>query len=369
MEGAGLSNLRKRHLNRALRLQSNPPQAYKLGEGFSRTVTKGRDGSKCHTKTQKERKTRRQKERQRDAWSHRDGRMPDGLRKQTLKHREAVRSDGLVKPAYLAVYGQGRLVELCLPGIPPLHDVGTRGVCEGMSADSKRRLMTVLQSIRRDAPLPIMMTLTFPEEVTVTPSEAKACRRAFAKRIAREHEDFCALWRLEAHPEMSTRLGRVCPHFHLLIWGCWFDLEWVSATWTSVVWSVLEIDDCLSGKDGRLVREKHRAAATNTERIKKWAGVAYCVKQYLGKDEEFPLGKAGRVWGWDCAAKLPISEVTKIVLGPLETARVQRGIRAWMDEKGIRSEFVLRAVFHERPTALAARLRKWKIPEIDERKI
>jgi hypothetical protein len=278
---------------------------------------------------------------------------PSGSAAQPAKRQYSLRSSGgLVKPAYLTVYRDARLVEVHLPGIAPLNPA-RRGECSGMSDESRRRLLSLLNCIVRTARLPIMLTLTFPEEVTVTAQEAKHCERQFWKRIQRSYEHAAAFWRLEAHPEMSRRLGRVQPHFHLLVWGAWFDLEELSETWTSTVWSCLKIDGCLADADGRLVREKHVMAGTNAERVRKWAGVMYCVKTYMTKEEEYPLGKAGRVWGWHNREMLPIAEEQRVELTTAQVVVVKHNLERWMKRHGIVSEYLLRSYFVEDPLAFA----------------
>lgn len=279
-----------------------------------------------------------------------EGKARNGLDELRSSLAVARSATGLGKTAYLAVHRDARLVELYLPGVAPKQSE-KRGDCEGCSEDSRRRLMAKLHTIRRDAPLPTMITLTFPEEVNITVAEAKVCRRAFMKRIQRRHAEICAIWRVEAHPEMSLRLGRVHPHFHMLTWNAWFDLEWLSWQWTRTVWSVLDLDPCLMDDAGRVVAEKHLKAAVNTERVRKWEGVTYCAKQYIAKEEEYPIGKAGRVWGWDNGALLPCSAVEKIELTNAQAAAVISRARKWMDAKGIVSErdTVLRSYYVEDP--------------------
>lgn len=270
------------------------------------------------------------------------------------RESSAQRERGLVLAAYLAVRPDGRMVQLRLPGMQP--EVAKRGECEGFSEDSRRRLMEMLHSIRRDAKLPIMVTLTFPEELVVSPAQAKACRSAFEKRIMREHPRFASVWRLEAHPEASTRLGRMHPHFHILAWGAWFDLAWLSRAWASVVWSVLELDECLQDASGRLVREKHVAAGVNCERVRKWEGVIYCAKSYIAKEEEFPVGKAGRVWGWCNRGALPLSREVLIPLSPVQALRVRGSVQRWMFERRINSDYLVRTFFNNDPEGFVEKL-------------
>lgn len=267
-----------------------------------------------------------------------------------LRARAQRASDGLVIAAYLSVAPDGRLVQAHLPGIAP-EAPEKRGECDGFSKSSERRLLALLHTIRRDAELPVMVTLTFPEEIKVSSSEAKACRRAFARRCRRKHPNWCALWRIEAHPEMSARLGRMHPHFHLLTWGAFYDFQWVSETWADVIWEVLDLDKGMSD-----VKEKCRRAGTNCERVRKWAGVAYCAKSYIAKEEEYPIGKAGRIWGWDWRANIPLADVIRVPLTVAQAARVRVEIERWMDEQRIVSEHLICTFFDDDPSAFAERL-------------
>lgn len=247
------------------------------------------------------------------------------------------------------------MVQLSMPGIasrPP-----GRGEIDGFSEDSQRRLLVMLHSIRRDVALPVMVTLTFPSELAVTPAEAKACRFAWELRMRREHgKSWCAMWRLEAHPEMSRRLGRVHPHFHLLTWGAFYDFAEVSRSWTETVWSVLGVDAHLRDAAGLLVREKSLKAGTNCERVRKWEGVVYCTKSYIAKPEDYPLGKAGRVWGWCNRKALPIAEETRIPLTHEQAACVVVEVEKWMREKNIKSDHLICTFFDSDPENFAARL-------------
>lgn len=280
---------------------------------------------------------------------HRDGARRSFQR--AARESRAKRSDGLVVAAYLSVSRKARLVQLHLPGIAPA-EMPTRGECEGMSEDSQRRLLNMLHQLRRDAALPVMVTLTFPAELTVTPAEAKACRLAWEKRMRRRYGPaWCNVWRLEAHPEMSARLGRVHPHFHLLTWGAWYDFSEVSVTWNEVVWEVLQVDKGMVD-----VRVKHILAGTSCERIRQWGGVLYSAKNYIAKAEEYPLGKAGRVWGWHNRKALPLDIVERIPLTCAEAVSVRLAVEEWMRERRIVSEHLVCTFYDDDPGMFAARL-------------
>ncbi len=269
----------------------------------------------------------------------------------------AKRSDGLVVAAYLSVRRDGRIVQLHLPGMPP-DELPKRGDIQSFSEASRRRLCRMLHSLRRDADLPCMVTLTFPSELIVNAREAKRCLVAWNKRMRREFgPQWCHVWRIEAHPELSKKLGRVHPHFHLLTWGAWYDFETVRFAWQEVVWEVLKVDPCLADEEGRQVKDKHRAAGTKCDRVRQWGGVLYSAKDYLGKEEEYPLGEdSGRIWGvWNRKA-LPMAEEQMIPLTQTEAVAVRIEVEAWMREKRIVSDHLVCTFFDDDPSMFVARL-------------
>jgi hypothetical protein len=269
--------------------------------------------------------------------------------------RAAQAADGLVIAAYLSVAPAGRFLQLHLPGVAPESE--GRGEVEGFSEGSERRLVKLLNGLRREAALPVMVTLTFPAEVEVTAFDAKACKLAWSKRMRREYgKRWAHIWRLEAHPELSRALGRMHPHFHLLAWNAFYDFTKVSQLWTEVVWAVLKLDECLVDDGGRSVKEKHLAAGTSCERVRKWAGVIYCAKTYIAKPEEYPVGKAGRLWGYFNRRCLPMAAVVRIPLTHQQAIYARRAVEEWMRERKIESEHLICTFFCDDPVAFAARL-------------
>src|SRR5262249_39067427 len=89
---------------------------------------------------------------------------------------------------------------------------GQRGDIKGFSYGSRRRLMLTIGTIKRDAQLPMFITLTYPEKFP-TPSEAKRHLDTFFKRMKRVFPAHGSIWKLE--PQQ-----RGAPHYHLLTWGC-----------------------------------------------------------------------------------------------------------------------------------------------------
>jgi hypothetical protein len=88
---------------------------------------------------------------------------------------------------------------------------GKRGKVTTFSYASRRRLMYTIARIRLDAPLPMFVTLTYPEKFP-SPMESKKHLDIFNKRLVRAFPDAGFIWKLE--PQQ-----RGAPHYHLLVWG------------------------------------------------------------------------------------------------------------------------------------------------------
>jgi hypothetical protein len=82
-----------------------------------------------------------------------------------------------------------------------------------------------LNCISVNAPLPVFLTLTFPDavfndSVTDFAKDAKAWLDVWLKRLRRVAPDACGFWRLEWQSRKSGKYeGKLVPHFHLMIWG------------------------------------------------------------------------------------------------------------------------------------------------------
>lgn len=102
---------------------------------------------------------------------------------------------------------------------------GVRGEITGFSAASKRRLMRVFASLRRDEK-PLFLTLTYHEQEPAA-DRAKRDIDALAKAIARKcsASRWSFIWRME-----YQKRGAI--HFHLLIYGVkWMPKEWIKKAW------------------------------------------------------------------------------------------------------------------------------------------
>lgn len=272
-------------------------------------------------------------------WSHAE--RVSHARPEAVSHLERARAHGLVYGSYLTVYPDGRLLQLHLPGIQEHKQKSSaRGKCDGMSDDSRRRLMRLLHSIDRREKNPAFVTLTFPDECIPSPREAKRMLQTLCKRWQRRQPRLCAIWRMEAHPERSERLGKPVPHLHLLVWGDWIEREALSRDWSDIV----------CGNSAQAVFWKHLAAGTKVESIRSFRGVASYASKYLSKADGYSLGEdAGRVWGIFNGAVLPLAKGVCVKLSTEEVVRVVRWAKRLLKSKGVVSEWMPKTIYMERP--------------------
>jgi hypothetical protein len=95
----------------------------------------------------------------------------------------------------------------------PMDQVGggRRGYIKGFSKNSRRRLLEMIASVKRDADLPNFMTLTYPANFP-TVERAKRDLKVFLQRLDRAYPGSGYIWKLEPQE-------RGAPHYHLLVWG------------------------------------------------------------------------------------------------------------------------------------------------------
>jgi len=153
---------------------------------------------------------------------------------------------------------------------------------------------------RNKLPMPLFLTLTYPDEFPNSPRIAKEHLRAFKERFRRKWGKVPAFWRMELMDRKSgDNVGLVAPHFHLLIF---LDLEpsemyeWTSRSWYEVVGS---------GDD------RHLLAGTRVDKISSWRGMMSYAAKYMAKPEALAPGQEspGRFWGKWNADLLPVDVV------------------------------------------------------------
>ncbi len=102
---------------------------------------------------------------------------------------------------------------------------GRRGQCRGFSFGSRRRMLDRLNQVSTCAEHPDFLTLTLPDEslddsVVSFAKTAKLHLDVFLKRLYRACPSCCGFWRIEWKARLSgLHVGRLFPHFHLLVWG------------------------------------------------------------------------------------------------------------------------------------------------------
>lgn len=198
---------------------------------------------------------------------------------------------------------------------------GGRGEVTGFSSASRRRLMRLVASLERDA-RPIFVTLTYPD---VFPADLDRWKRdidVFGKRLARKSTQAGFLWRLEFKERKSgASAGMLAPHFHLLVYGASYRdlIAWIPRTWWEVVGSG---------------NSKHFRAGTRVEHIYSWGGIMRYVGKYIAKEEDYPPGWKGRVWGVVGRANLPWAVKVVINLTEDESIKLVRLGRKMIGVKG-----------------------------------
>jgi hypothetical protein len=196
---------------------------------------------------------------------------------------------------------------------------GKRGKCKGFSPRSRRRLLIFMATLNRHAPLPLFITLTYPEWWPSDWHDWKDQLDDWAHHHLERRFPGCSfVWKLE--PQQ-----RGAPHFHLILFGRKFiPHQWVAETWYKVVGS----ND-----------ERHLRAGVQVTAARSWNGVmCYAGKKYLGKDFVAPLNwreDVGRYWGCYGRKHLPKSEEVEFEISERALFRVHRVLRAFMRSKGI----------------------------------
>jgi hypothetical protein len=199
---------------------------------------------------------------------------------------------------------------------------GLRGDVKGFSAASRRRLLSLLNSIP-EAYLTraLFVTLTYPE---VYPSVNQARRHldTFCKRLLRKWPRASVIWRIELQK-------RGAPHFHLIVLGVGFlPHQECAAMWYEVVGS----------RDTR-----HLAAGTQVRRVRSFRSVLGYASKYLSKvsksAEELEL--PGRQWGIAGRQALPILLAT-LAISQEGFHQVRRTLRTQIERKAGRKFYAWR---------------------------
>lgn len=179
------------------------------------------------------------------------------------------------------------------------HQVGggKRGVVEGFSVDSRRRLMFTIACVGRDAQLPLFITQTFPEEFPSV-QEAKHDNRLFHKRLVYSFPGVGLIWKVEPQE-------RGAAHFHSLAWGVGLAemMELVPQAW-------YEIAGQGDVKHLKFHQGKYSPYRHCVEQVRSFRGVWAYASKYLGKTFEVGSWKGvGRYWGVINPENIPFGDL------------------------------------------------------------
>jgi len=197
---------------------------------------------------------------------------------------------------------------------------GLRGRVMGFSRKSRKRMLDLMNCIHENwVSEAVFLTLTYAD---VFPEDAARWKRdldVFCKRMRRQYPRAAVVWRLEWVPRRSgVNVGRLAPHFHLLVFGVpWMDLRWLATAWYETV---------DSGD------ERHLGAGTQAQRVRSRRGVMHYCAKYMGKTAMSPPFWTGRVWGVIGRELLPILLRTRELTWE-QFYRMRRVMRRWVDKQ------------------------------------
>ncbi len=192
---------------------------------------------------------------------------------------------------------------------------GIRGGIQGFSAAARRRLLYTVQSVRRDAELPLFITLTYPRDFP-DPKTSKRHLDTFFKRMARALPSHGTIWKLE--PQQ-----RGAPHYHLLTWGLSLEVarKFVPYAWTDIASDGDEIH--LMWHEGELGNGNVHCV----QQVYSRNGVLRYASKYLGKtfdvagwDDQW----TGRFWGIVNRGNIPFGELVQKEVSESQAVTVNR---------------------------------------------
>jgi len=221
------------------------------------------------------------------------------------------------RPATMEFGIGGRYCKLtCHVGIE--RPRGRREPCQGFTRNSRRRMMAKMAMIdQTQAPLPLFITLTYPESFPGDWETWKAHLQAFRKRFERRwQEKMFIIWKLELQE-------RGAPHFHLMV----YTERFIPYTWIRDAWY-----DIVGSED-----PAHYKAGTSITRIRSARGAMFYISKYMAKPvgtgEGYVPVKMGRIWGvWN--EKLAPMQPQEVVLLLSEFWQVRRVLNHYMEKHG-----------------------------------
>jgi hypothetical protein len=281
-----------------------------------------------------------------------------------------------------------------------LNRDNARGVCKGFSFGSRRRMLDRLNQLSVAAEHPDFVTLTLPDDVFEDDvgsfaKTAKLHLDVLVKRLRRVCPSACGFWRIEWKARLSgLHVGRLFPHFHLLVWGLPLRPVTLENDGAERLESFIPVPD-LQEKFGSLLRNvtgaghvfkseqsassfssrctrplsrpliygtsdvrhfvtfsdwvslawydvvgshniEHFNAGCRVERIRSWGGVlTYCAKYMSKADSENFLADVafGRSWGVFNRSLLPWAKMIEFPLADDVGVRVRRIARHYLEHR------------------------------------
>lgn len=185
-------------------------------------------------------------------------------------------------------------------GVSEAPKGGKRGAIGGFSSAARRRLMYLIAGVKRDAELPLFITLTYPE-IFPDPKSSKRHLKMFNQRFTREFPAHGSIWKLEPQE-------RGAPHYHILTWGCelYEVLRWVPSAWYEIA----------GGGDEKHLNW-HMGNYNNkpcVQSVYSFNGVRSYASKYLGKTFEVAGWSekwTGRFWGVVNRDNIPFGELVE----------------------------------------------------------
>lgn len=93
-----------------------------------------------------------------------------------------------------------------------------RGKIKAFTRASRNRLLKAIGRLQRTK-LPVFVTLTYPDDFPVTPTQWQRDLAALWRRIRRQWPEAAAIWKKEFKRRKSgVNVGKVAPHYHMLLW-------------------------------------------------------------------------------------------------------------------------------------------------------
>jgi hypothetical protein len=153
-----------------------------------------------------------------------------------------------------------------------------RGRVASFSGSSQRRLRVLTNSLPDTLPLPLFITLTYPEAWPDRPTKWKRQLDLMLTKLSRFLGEPCIIWKLEPQE-------RGAPHFHLAVYTKRFLRSKLLAAWW---YAIVKSGD-----------PRHKEAGTQVKRARTRRGSLSYIGKYIGKRVSPKLGweAVGRYWG------------------------------------------------------------------------